>query len=188
MTVSDKVHALVLDAIAPFDVELYDLEHTGGVLRVTLDRPGGIDVDVLTDANRALSRMLDEADPIPGSYLLEVSSPGLERVLRTPAHWSRAVGEQVRVKTRPGTDGDRRVEGVVVGVDEGRALLGQPDGSVTSILLDDIERARTVFKWGPAPKPGTGSKPGAAPRRGANTASGAKKSTAATGERNQTAP
>ena len=188
MSVSDKVRSLVVDALEPLDVELYDLEHTGGVLRVTLDRPGGIDVDVLTDANRALSRALDDADPIPGSYLLEVSSPGLERVLRTPEHWTRAIGEQVKVKTRPNTDGDRRVEGVVVGAEGDRALIGLEDGSVASISLDDIERARTVFEWGPAPKPGTGSKPGAAPRRGANGASGAKKSTAATGERKQTAP
>ena len=78
MALSDSVRAVVEGALAPLDVELYDLEHTGGTLKVTVDRPDGIDIDTVADATRAVSRALDEADPIPGSYHLEVSSPGLD--------------------------------------------------------------------------------------------------------------
>ena len=58
------------------------MELRSGVLLVTVDRAGGVDLDALTDANRTVSALLDELDPIPGRYTLEVSSPGVERALR----------------------------------------------------------------------------------------------------------
>ena len=89
-----------------------------GVLLVTVDRDGGVDLEALTEANRAVSVVLDELDPIPGRYTLEVSSPGVERTLRTPAHFVKAVGEQVTVKTRPQVPGERRLRGVLAAADE----------------------------------------------------------------------
>ncbi len=85
---------------------------------MTVDRPGGVDLDALAEANRAVSRALDELDPFPGRYTLEVSSPGLERRLRTPAHFARAVGETVTVRTLPGTAAVRRVRGVLAAADD----------------------------------------------------------------------
>ncbi len=82
-----------------------------GVLQVTVDREGGVDLEALTDANRAVSTVLDELDPIPGRYSLEVSSPGIERPLRTPAHFAKAVGATVTVKTRPQVPGERTAAG-----------------------------------------------------------------------------
>ena len=87
--------------VAELGLELVDVEHTGGILRVTVDRAGRRrprrHQPRLT---RRVSRLLDEHDPVPGRYTLEVSSPGLERPLRTPAHFRRAVGAEVTVKTR----------------------------------------------------------------------------------------
>src|SRR5688572_31114816 len=89
----------VADAVAPVLDEqgllLHDLEHSGTSIRVVIDRADveggrGLDVDALAAATRAISRLLDELDPIDGHYTLEVSSPGLERPLRTPAHFARA--------------------------------------------------------------------------------------------------
>ena len=137
-------------------LELVDVERRAGVLAVTVDRPGGADLDALTDANRAVSRALDELDPIPGRYSLEVSSPGLERPLRTPAHFARAVGETITVKTRPQVPGERRRRGRLVAADdEGFELDEEPaedatDGGTIRLLYRDIDRARTVFEWGPA--------------------------------------
>ena len=122
MTVADRVRDVVLPLLTERDLDLYDIEVAGPVLKVVVDRPGGLDLDVLADATRAVSRALDEADPIAGAYTLEVSSPGLERRLRTPRHFARAVGETVKVKlTAAGgatRDGERRLEGEVVAADD----------------------------------------------------------------------
>lgn len=153
-------------------LELVDVELRSGVLLVTVDREGGVDLEALTDANRAVSGVLDELDPIPGRYTLEVSSPGVERTLRTPAHFVKAVGETVTVKTRPQVPGDRRRRGVLVSADDDGLTLeeeGGPDSRVR-LAYSDIDKARTVFVWGPEPKAGktktAAQKGGKGPRPG----------------------
>lgn len=142
----------VVDAIG---LELIDVELRAGVLLITVDRPDGVDLDALTEVNRAASARLDELDPIPGRYALEVSSPGVERRLRTPAHYARAVGETVTVKTRPQVPGDRRIQGRLVSADdEGFALAVEAGGEPVRLAYTDVDRARTVFEWGPGPRPG----------------------------------
>lgn len=153
---AEDLFPLLQPVVTAADLELVDVELKSGILLVTVDRPGGVDLDALAEANRAVSSVLDERDPIPGRYTLEVSSPGVERTLRTPAHFTRAIGETVTVKTRPQVPGDRRVTGTLVAADEGGLELesdGIPDGRIR-LLYSDIDRARTVFVWGPAPRPG----------------------------------
>ncbi|MGO8863515.1 MAG: ribosome maturation factor RimP [Acidimicrobiales bacterium] len=119
-----------------------------------VDREGGVDLDALGEATRAVSSALDEIDPLPGRYTLTVSSPGLERRLRTPEQFVRAVGEAVTVRVHGGTADVRRVSGTLESADEnGFTLVGPdlPDGSLR-IDYGDVERARTVFEWGPQPK------------------------------------
>ena len=84
--------AALRPVVTAADLELVDVELRSGVLLVTVDRPGGVDLQALTDANRVVSEVLDELDPIPGRYSLEVSSPGVERTLRTPDHFAKAGG------------------------------------------------------------------------------------------------
>src|SRR5687768_6886659 len=96
-TVAERVADAVAPLVESLGLILHDVEHTGGSLRVLVDRDGGVDVDTLTEATRAVSHLLDELDPIGGHYTLEVSSPGLERPLRTAAHFRRAVGAEVTV-------------------------------------------------------------------------------------------
>lgn len=166
MTTAERVRNLVEPLLSGLGIEVVDLEVGGGVVRLTVDRPdaprgpdGGSPVDMaaIALATRTVSRALDEADPIDGAYTLEVSSPGLERTLRTPAHFARAVGAVIAVKTKPDTDGERRVKGRLVGADAETVTVqidGADDGTGRVIRLDDIEKARTVFEWGPGPKPG----------------------------------
>jgi ribosome maturation factor RimP len=156
VTVADRVRDIVLPLLADRDLGLYDVEMAGPVLKVVVERPGGLDLDALSDATRAVSRALDEADPIAGSYTLEVTSPGLERTLRTPAHFAAAVGETVKVKVvagAAGPDGDRRVAGVLAAADDDGITVRSGDDAGTPIErhipYGDIERARTVFEWGP---------------------------------------
>jgi ribosome maturation factor RimP len=133
-------------------LELYDVDQPGGTLRIMLDRPGGVDVGTLSDASRAISRLLDEAGPIAGSYTLEVSSPGLERPLRTPAHFAAAVGEHVKIKLRPEAEGERRADGVLVAADASSATVATDDGARV-LSLADVAKAHTVFVWDGSARP-----------------------------------
>ena len=106
MSTPERVRTLVEPLVAELDLDLYDLEHTGGVLRVLVDQPGGVDIDAIAALTRAISRALDEHDPIPGEYTLEVSSPGLERRCArrptSPAPSAPRVGQdQPRHRGRP---------------------------------------------------------------------------------------
>jgi ribosome maturation factor RimP len=146
------------DALSPLlgarGLDVVDVELHGSELTVFVDREGGVDLDTLGDATRAVSAALDEIDPLPGRYTLAVSSPGLERRLRTPAHFIRAIGEDVTVRVDGGTSDVRRVKGTLEAADEtGFTLVGPdlPDGSLR-IAYDEVERARTIFEWGPQPK------------------------------------
>jgi ribosome maturation factor RimP len=147
-TTVERVRALVEPLVAEADLSLYDLDLAGGVLSVLVDAPGGADIDAISRLARTISRALDEDDPIEGKYALEVGSPGLERPLRTPAHFAGAVGTSVKVKTKPGVEGDRRVEGTIAAADEAGVTIGD-----RTISYDDIERARTTFEWGSPAKP-----------------------------------
>lgn len=75
MSVSDRVRDLVAPICTDLGLELYDVEHTAGKVRVTVDKPGGVDLEALSVATRLISRELDERDLVPGRYQLEVSSP-----------------------------------------------------------------------------------------------------------------
>jgi ribosome maturation factor RimP len=167
MAIDDPVLAEVDRLLAPIlesaGARLYDLERQGGLLKVTVDRDGGVDLDVLTEVNRELGRALDEADPIPGSYTLEVSSPGLERTLRTEAHWRTAVGERVKVKLRPDASEVRRLDGTIDEVGDGFATVVVADGTRSRFELAHVERAKTVFEWQAQPKH---ARPGPRPRGG----------------------
>ena len=160
----DELLIALQPVVASVGLELVDVERQAGRLLVTVDRPGGVDLDALTTANRAVSRALDDLDPIPGRYSLEVSSPGLERRLRTPAHFTRAVGETISVKTRPQVEGERRRRGRLVRADDdGFEIEPDEDGGAVSptgapvtvrFAYGDIDRARTVFEWGPSSRGG----------------------------------
>jgi ribosome maturation factor RimP len=154
---ADELHDELTPLLAAQGLDLVDVEVGRGLVRVTVDRPGGIDLEGLAAANRTVSAALDELDPLPGRYTLEVSSPGVERRLRSPEHFARAVGETVSVRTVPGAGEARRVQGRLASSDGTGFVLEDPDvpGGSMHVTYDEVERARTVFEWGakPAPSP-----------------------------------
>lgn len=152
MTAADRVRDLVAPLVADADLDLYDLDLAGGVLQVLVDKPGGADIGVISTLARTISRALDEHDPIDGTYALEVGSPGLERPLRAPAHYAGAVGTTVKVKTKPGVEGDRRIEGTITAADDTSVTVQPVEGDPRTLRFEDIERARTTFQWGGAAK------------------------------------
>ena len=107
--VLQRVRELVEPIASDLDLDLYDLEQRGGTLRVTIDTPpgseGGVDMDKLALATRLISREMDHHDPMPGRYTLEVTSPGVERTLRTPAHFQREIGKTINVRLADTTTG-----------------------------------------------------------------------------------
>ena len=152
MSAGERVRGLIEPLLGEQGLEVVDVEHAGATLRITVDRAdgGGIDLETVAGASEVVSAVLDGADPIPGRYTLEVSSPGVERPLRTPVHFRRHIGTTVAIKTRPGTEGDRRVEGTLEAADDvGVTVAGR------ALPYADIERAHTVFSWGGSAKRST---------------------------------
>ncbi len=127
-----------------------DWRREGGrrVLRVTVDREGGVDLDTIAATSERLSRRLDVEGFDPGPYSLEVTSPGVERPLRAAEDFARRIGEKVKVRTTRPIDGARTHIGRVISVEGDRVVLSTDHGD-RRLDLSDVASARTVFEWGP---------------------------------------
>ena len=168
----EKLIGITEPLLQQLGYELVDLEYVPGrthaLLRVFIDRAGGMDLAPRVDlapgvdrsggvglddcerVSRELSALLDVEDPVPTEYTLEVSSPGFDRVLRTPAHFQRFVGERVRVELLAPRDGRRRYTGRLhaltgQGIDQGIELI--VDGAMVSVPFTQIGRARLAPLW-----------------------------------------
>ncbi len=128
----------------------YVLEQGGWVVRAYIDYdPPGPDAISFADCERVsreLSAVFDVEDPIPGAYRLEISSPGVDRPLRTAEHFRRQIGNQIKVTLERGLDGRRNFSGTVVGV-EGDDIAIDVDGTRHLLPLDDIATAKLVPDW-----------------------------------------
>jgi ribosome maturation factor RimP len=146
----DRLWDSIESFLAEERVELDDLELSGRTLRVVIDSDGGLDLDHITEVSRGVSRLLDESDDlVPESYNLEVTSPGLERTLRRPRHFEKAVGRSVKVKTTAG----QTVRGRLTGVSESGFVVTS-DTTEVPITFGEVARARTLFEATAKPKPG----------------------------------
>ncbi|MDH3989184.1 MAG: ribosome maturation factor RimP [Gammaproteobacteria bacterium] len=127
--------------------ELADIEvrlgGQDGLLRLYIDKDGGIDVEDCQSVSRQVSAILDVEDPLPGNYTLEVSSPGLDRTLTKPAHFQRFMGEDIRVKLRFPLEGRRNFRGALKSANEENIEV-EVDGESHSLSLATIESARLV--------------------------------------------
>jgi len=157
--VVEQVTRLVLPILDDLHLDLYDVEYAGGVLRLTAEQPGVdqlVTLDELALLTPLVNRELDHHEGVvPGNYSVEVTSPGLERNLRTPVHFAGAIGEQVQVRLAPHAGDERRLQGTLVASDDDNITI-EIEGERRVVAQRSIERARTMFVWGPAPKPGKG--------------------------------
>jgi ribosome maturation factor RimP len=130
-------------AAAAQGFELVDVELTGlgkaAVVRVFIDKPGGLVVDELASANTWIAAVIDGLDPVKGSYTLEVSSPGIDRPLRTAAHFVRFAGETVVVATEP-LEGRSKWTGVLKGCVDDKVII-EVDGHEVGLDLLSIKKA-----------------------------------------------
>ena len=166
----EAVRAAVEPVLSRHGLELFDVELVGSgrarTLRLTVDRAEGLDLDALAEATEPVSAALDAADVVSGSYTLEVSSPGLERALRRPDQFRRYLGTTISVKSKELLAGARRHRGVLVAADDEGVTL-DVEGDQRRFPYEGIAQAKTVFEWGPAPKPGHGKGEKGRDRRGA---------------------
>jgi ribosome maturation factor RimP len=151
---ADALLAPIRDHITGLGFELVDLGRTGTVqrpiLQVRVDRPDsrpgqGVTADDCAVISRSLERFLEARAMVGPRYVLEVSSPGLERPLRWPEHWRRFVGRRARVRAAA-LSGRSRVEIVAVPDDE-HVTVRLEDGSEITLALDEIREAVLVVDW-----------------------------------------
>ena len=163
--VVDRVTSLVAPIVTDLGLDLYDIEYTGGIVRIVVDTqpggPTGVSLENIALITRLVSREFDHSDPVPGRYTLEVTSPGLERTLRLPRHFVREVGKTIAVRLSSALDGQRRIQGDLVSATEDTIVVRLSDNALTEVTipLSIVERAKTVFQWGPTPKPGSTGAP-----------------------------
>lgn len=147
LEIVDRVKSVVESELESRDVEIVDVEYkrepAGQVLRFYIDKPEGINLDDCAAASEVIGRLLDESDVVKSGYILEVSSPGIERRLTRPAHFIRFIGSKAVVKTVAHT-GRKRFAGVLVKADESGFSLDTGD-EVVDFEYGQVARANLVF-------------------------------------------
>jgi ribosome maturation factor RimP len=156
---AERISALADDVASPLGVEVLDVVVKGSrgrrLVRVVadaaeLDADAGLDIDTIAKMSRQLGDALDEHDVVPGSFTLEVTSPGADRPLRRARDFARNVGREVRIdRTDAATDaadGERELRGVLVAVDESTLTLEVADDRV-ELPLDHVDHGTVVLPW-----------------------------------------
>ncbi|MGA8707279.1 MAG: ribosome maturation factor RimP [Steroidobacteraceae bacterium] len=146
----EKLIALSEPLLEQLGYELVDLEYAPGrshaVVRVFIDRPRGVGVDDCERVSHELSALMDVEDPVPIAYTLEVSSPGMDRVLRTPAHFQRFVGERIWLELKAARNGRRRYTGRLEATSP-QGIDLTVDGAMVAVTFAEIGRARLAPQW-----------------------------------------
>ncbi|NLM40813.1 MAG: ribosome maturation factor RimP [Firmicutes bacterium] len=131
------------------ELELVDVEYvkepSGWILRVFIDKPAGVDLEDCRQVSEALDQRLDAEDPIPGPYLLEVSSPGLERPLKKRSDYERFAGRRVEIRTYGAIHGRKRFEATLQGL-QGDNVVLEWEGETIEIPLELISKANLVLE------------------------------------------
>jgi len=140
-----SLRSLIEPILEPEDIELIDLEFKlergAWVLRLYIDTPGGVGLKHCELVSRQVGAMLDMEDPVEHSYTLEVSSPGINRILRREKDFIQYAGSPVKIKTRHKLDGKRNFHGILMGM-EGTMIVLDVDGKRVEISPEDLEHAR----------------------------------------------
>ena len=145
-TIISRLEDLIRPLVESQGADLVDLQYGmprrgRGILRLFVDRPGGISIEELARINRIVGGLLEVHDVIPGSYNLEVSSPGLTRALKKPEDYQRYAGRLVRVTTRAPWEGRQVHSGILQGLEDDQVRLKEGE-SVLCIPLSEVARAR----------------------------------------------
>jgi ribosome maturation factor RimP len=145
-----EIERMVAPVLEAAGLELVDVtfrrEAGGKVLRLTVDRDGGVDLDTIAVTSEKVSRRLDVEGFDPGPYRLELSSPGVERPLRRPGDFARRVGERVRVRAKDDAGGETEVVGTIVAATDHEVTI-DTEGGPRSLPHASIRTAKTMVDW-----------------------------------------
>jgi ribosome maturation factor RimP len=147
--VERDVERLISPILARNQMELVDVTYRleGGrwVLRVFMDKPGGVNLQDCAFISHQIEDLIEVEDIIPQRYFLEVSSPGLDRVLKKEADFQRFCGEMAKVKTRDAVEGRRNFKARILRCEQGVLEVEDTEGRRFAFSLDEIEKARLEF-------------------------------------------
>lgn len=149
--IPEQLRELIEPVVEDHGFELVDIEffRGSGILRVIMDTAlgdGRVPVDRCAEVSREIESVLDAADAVPGRYRLEVSSPGLDRMLTREKDFAAACGMEVKLRTRRPLNGRRRFRGVLTGF-EGGVLRLLVDGDLAEIPFEEVEKANRVYEF-----------------------------------------
>ncbi|NLH49506.1 MAG: ribosome maturation factor RimP [Myxococcales bacterium] len=148
---SRRIAELAAPVCTHCGVDLYFVEIVEGrrrsVVRVAIDAIGGVDIEDCAKVSRQLSAVLDVENPIQGSFVLEVSSPGLDRPLRHLDDMRQYVGQKVKVETKQPVEGRKRFSGKLIAVDE-EAMQVEIDGRQYRVPAAAVRKANLVYDFG----------------------------------------
>lgn len=137
------------EAAAQHDVEIVTVEAVGSkkspIVRIYIDTENGVSFQELTDAQEWISEIIDAIDPYPGAYTMEVSSPGIDRPLRTPEHFKRFVGEETKITLKEPLEGRANYKGTILNA-ENDFIEIEYEGKQLKVPYKDIKRANLVGK------------------------------------------
>ncbi len=148
----EKIAGIARRAAEREGLEVWDVELAGSgrarVLRIYIDKPEGVTHADCELISQQVGTVLDVEQVVPGEgYHLEVSSPGVERKLLRPEHFTRYTGKKARIALREPVDNQRRWEGVLAGIEDGCVVLETASGKVIRARMDAIEKANLKFEW-----------------------------------------
>lgn len=150
-SIAEQVEALVTPVADELGLYIWDVEFAkrgpDNYLTVTIDSDEGIDIEDCEKMHRAIDPLLDEVDIIDKAYMLEVSSPGIERDLKRREHYEWAVGETVELKLYAPVNGTKTIKGELVSFDDA-SLTVSVKGTESSIERKNVSKAKTVFDFG----------------------------------------
>jgi len=151
ISIAERVEALVEPCITELGYRIWDVEYVKEgaewYLRITLDSDDGIDIDDCEKVSRAINPIIDEADPIEDFYYLEVSSPGLERVLRKPEHFEASLGSEIEIRLfAPDENKKKSYTGTLSAYDEESITVDLAQESL-KIPMSKISKVQTVFDF-----------------------------------------
>lgn len=147
-TVAETVEPLVTPTVEAQGVELYDLEYlkegADWILRLYIDKEGGVDLNDCERVSHAAEALLDQHDPISTAYILEVSSPGIERKLKKDLHFERYTGHEVEVRLFKPQDGSRKHRGTLAGLADGCIVITDENGTARHFSRETVSVCRLV--------------------------------------------
>lgn len=146
-----RLEKIILPVLSEYNYQLVDIEIIRGrnraILRIYIDKMGGITVDDLAEFNNRIGDSIDAEGIFDHSYTLEISSPGLNRRIRYPVDFNLYAGKEIKIKTHKKVEGSNQISGILLGM-RGEDVAVQKDERTILISLDNIDHANLIYNWG----------------------------------------